>query len=339
MLGAMLILEPPRELLEHWFPGLGVRRLGRLEGGYVNDVFRVECGGEYVLRICVPETRLEMVLWEHDLLDYLGPRVPEVPAPVPAADGATAVEWDGRIASLFPYVEGHRPVRMRRQHRIAAAHTLARIHRAAASFGRAMERPGHSRWWRLDWRENRWWHWSRAHSALARAASEAPGDLDPSLGEIAGVLERHLAVLPKAVEELRWRRLPEHAIHGDYHEGNLGVVDDHVVGVFDWDEARLDWRACELADATWAFCRNPWNDDFDRDAAGDFLAAYRDAGGEVTDAERGVLVLLMRARRLWEALYAVGEWSLHGKDGDEADWYYLAANARALDHLEGIEAL
>jgi Ser/Thr protein kinase RdoA (MazF antagonist) len=142
-------------------------------------------------------------------------------------------------------------------------------------------------------------------------------------------------VLPAALHELAYRGWRTHPLHGDYAAPNLRVQDDRVIGVFDWDETRLDWRACELADAVWAFSRHVANDGFDRESAQDFLDAYQSAGGEVTPGERAELVLLMRARRLWEALFFLGAW----QRGDEISWDYLAENVRALDALDGVEGL
>ena len=69
----------------------------RLEGGWKNELLRY---GEVVLRL--EETTLESAAWEHGLLRFLSPRVPEVVAPLAGPERAE----DGRVASLWPYVEG-----------------------------------------------------------------------------------------------------------------------------------------------------------------------------------------------------------------------------------------
>ncbi len=328
-----MLYEPTQTLLHRWFADEEIRAVARVDGGTVKDVFRVDTArGVFVLRIAEPGTRLDDVLFEQEWVTHIGARLPEVLAPLPAPGGSTAVVDHGRVSTLLPYVPGDAPSRFRPEHRAAAAHTLARIHRVAASVHDPLPRPGWPAWHHLHWERNHWWCWDDLRRALPRAA-DAPDHLDPAA--IAAALGRHIAVLPIALHELAYRGLPAHPLHGDYGAANLRVRDDRIVGVFDWDETRLDWRACELADAIWGFARQVAHDGFDREVALAFLESYREAGGEVSPRERDELVLLMRARRLWEALYFLGDW----QRGQEISWDYLAANVRALDALEGIEAL
>ncbi|MGB9674268.1 MAG: phosphotransferase [Anaerolineales bacterium] len=48
--------------------------------------------------------------------------------------------------------------------------------------------------------------------------------------------------------------LPQLIIHGDFHPGNLKFQDGHVVGLFDFDWAKKDYRLYDLALATFYFC-------------------------------------------------------------------------------------
>ena len=45
-------------------------------------------------------------------------------------------------------------------------------------------------------------------------------------------------------------------IHGDYFRGKLCRGTD-VVGLVDFEEARVDWLAFDLASAVWEFCKLP----------------------------------------------------------------------------------
>ena len=121
--------------------------------------------------------------------------------------------------------------------------------------------------------------------------------------------------------------LPVIPIHNDYFEDNLLYRDGRIVGVVDWDEARLDWRAWDIANATWSFSRVVGEHRMDASIARAFLADYEAAGGEVTNDERGVLLPLIRARLLWETLYELGR----GCRGAMTDWEYLYGNLAALD--------
>ncbi|MPZ99878.1 MAG: phosphotransferase [Dehalococcoidia bacterium] len=322
--------ELPPQLLDRWFPRGGVRLVRRLDGGYLNNVFRVETevGGAYALRVAVPETTPDMVAWEHRLVTHLGRHVPEVVAPLPSPEGGTRIVHGRRVTSLYPFVQGGPADRRDPKHRTAAAATLACIHRAAESAPVLAPRPGHPALDDLQWRENRWWSWQRMQQdPPGQIPENRPGDLDvPAvLNAVAG----HLDVLPRELRRIAQVEWPRHPLHGDYYEGNMRMQAGRVLGVFDWDECRLDWRACEVGDAAWLFARNAESDDVDRGVFDDFVAAYQDAGGELTAAERALLPLLIRARRLWEALYGLGE----PARGREVDWDYLAANLRALEVL------
>lgn len=275
---------------------------------------------------------MDALLCAHDWVTRVAARVPEVPAPLAAPDGSTVIMDGGRATTLLPFIDGDEPSRFRREHRFAAAHTLARIHLAAAAIPDPAPRPGYPAWHHRDWRLNAEWDWDHLRAALPRAA-DAPDHVVPVA--LANTLDRHIAVLPLALKELMHHRWVTHPLHGDYRPGILRMRDDRVVGVFDWDEARLDWRAWDLADAAWSFSVHVAHDDFNREHAREFVAAYMDAEGEVTAAEHAVLVLLMRARRLRDALHDLGQWNA----GDELDWDRLAGTVRALDVLDGVESL
>lgn len=329
-----MLYEPSRALLERWLPGTAPHSVQRLDDGFRHDLFRIDtAGGSYVLKIAPPPASLESVLCAHQWVTTIAARLPEVAAPLATPDGSTAVMDHGRLSTLLPSVAGEHPSRFRREHRNAAAHTLARIHHAAATIPDPPPRPGFPSWQDLDWRRNRWWDWDHLRAALPQAA-DAPEHAQPAT--LATGLERQLGVLPVAVKELAHRQSwASHPLHGDYWPGNLLIRDDRVVGVFDWDETRLDWRAWEVADGAWSFSRHVRRDDFDRAHAREFVAAYEAGGGTVPPFERAHLVLLMRVRLLGEALYGLGRW----QGGDEADWDYVAACARALETLDGVDSI
>jgi len=153
---------------------------------------------------------------------------------------------------VLPFVEGRCPSRFRREHRVAAAHSLARIHHAAATIVDPPPRAGWPAWHHRHWSQNRAWSWPALRRVLP-AAAVVPDRVDPAA--LAASIERHLEVLPVALRELAHRPWATHPLHGDYTKGNLHVRDDRVVAVFDWDESRVDWRAWDIADAAWAFSR------------------------------------------------------------------------------------
>lgn len=309
-------------VVARWLSGTEVRSIEPLTGGDVNQVFRVETEDDvFVLRVYAVETSDVMVAWEHSLLRRTSGVLPEVVAPLVTSDGATFVERDARVVSLWPFVEGRRLDRLIKGDRLAAARMLGRLHAALGGLDGIEARPGYPRWADVDWREHRLWSWSRAD----RAEIGARVDL--------GEFERELEELPAAVRALDASLLPSMAIHGDYYADNLLLVDGEVGAVLDWDECRVDWRAWEIAGAVWAFCRDESRVAIDPRMAVAFLGEYEHAGGVATAAERGTCGLLMRAARLWEAMYVLGEI----QRGVGADWEYFEMNVAAMERLRGFE--
>lgn len=310
-----------------WFPGREIRGVERLLGGDVNDVYRVDFAvgpsniGPLVLRIYAAETTPEMVRWERELIQRLAESVPEAVTPLVTSNGATFIEHGGRVVSLWPFVEGRRADRLVEADRAAAARMLGRLHSASFALEPLDARPGYPPRAQVDWLEHRLWSWS----SVDRSAVGARVDLDQ--------FERTLDELPAAVRELDGSALPAMPLHGDYGADNLLIADGQVVAVLDWDWCRVDWRAWEVSNAIWAFCRDGSRTAVDRGAAAKFLEAYERAGGEVLRAERAAFGLLMRAARLWEALYVLGEI----QRGLAADWDYFQQNVAAIAGLEELD--
>jgi len=266
----------------------------RLEGGWKNELLRL---GDVVLRL--EKTTLESAAWEHELLRFLSPRVPEVVAPLAGPERAE----DGRVASLWPYVDGGPLDRDDEGQRLALADLLARLHRAGLEW-RGGPRPEVPGWAELDLVRNRWWDWElvekppvlvRAYEALVDVVSDPPPLV---LG----------------------------AVHGDVYRGNLLVHHGHIAGLLDWEDARVDWPAWELANAAWEVCKV--EDGLDPARTDAFLGAYEDAGGP---GEHEPFSLLLRSRLTADLLY-----SLTSKARGEAyDPVYVAHLLRALELVDG----
>ena len=118
--------------------------------------------------------------------------------------------------------------------------------------------------------------------------------------------------------------------HGDYYRGNLLVEEDRISAVLDWEECRPDWLAAELGRALWEFCKSETRHTLGRTGAGDFLRAYREAGGPVPETDFDLLVPLNRCVRLVEVLFALDE----ARRGQPWDAGYTLHNLRALENLE-----
>jgi Ser/Thr protein kinase RdoA (MazF antagonist) len=239
-----------------------------LGGGYHNTLLRA---GDWVIRI---EARApESVAWEHGLVGFLAVAIPEVLAPLRALDGSSYLVEGDRVVSLLPFVEGERGGE-------GAAELLARIHLRALEWPAPGQRPGRPSYRDLDWERNDWWDWSvvpkppelvRAFERVRRFVADAPP----------------LVVCP---------------VHGDLAAQNLISRNGRVAALIDWEYARLDWPALELANAAWTLADDPYR----------FVDEYAAAGGP---GEREYLDEGIRLRLVANALYQLtraaegGAWS------------------------------
>jgi Ser/Thr protein kinase RdoA (MazF antagonist) len=225
-----------------------------LAGGWKNELVRY---GDVVLRL--EQTPLASVAWEHLLLRFLGERVPETVVPVAGPE----VWEDGRTASLLPFVEGRALDRDTAEERRAAGELLGRLHRVGVGWD-GPQRPGRSAIAELDLVANDWWDLRIVDKprALVDAYEEMVDFLFDPPPLVVGI------------------------VHGDIDPANLIVCDGAIAGVVDWEYARLDWPAWELANAAWTL-------------GPDVVDAY-DGPAEV-----GLLPTLTRFRHVNDLLYSL----------------------------------
>jgi Ser/Thr protein kinase RdoA (MazF antagonist) len=212
--------------------------------------------GSYVLREA--RSPLESVLWEHELLLFLAPRIAEVVAPLRARDGTTFLVSADRVVSVFPYVDAAPASRGDERVRAELPRLLARLYLAMREWPGMRSRPGGRPSWRdLDWVRNETWDWN--------AVEPTP------------VLERAYAAAREWLESPP--PLTESAVHGDFHPENLLASDRGIEAVLDWEFARVDWPAADLAAAVTVLALGR-DGTFDDRIAANVVAAYVDAGGE-----------------------------------------------------------
>ncbi|MDP9303726.1 MAG: phosphotransferase [Actinomycetota bacterium] len=232
--------------------------------------------GAYIIHDA--KTSLESVLWEHEFLAFLAPRVPEVVAPLAALDGSTFLAVGDHVVSVTPHIPAERADRSAPIVRHEVPRLLARLHQAADEWPRARPRPGRPSWRELDWVANDTWDWT--------------------------VLDR-TALLERAYEASReWLASPpplaESAVHGDFHSDNLLASERGIEGLIDWEFARIDWPASDLAAAVMVLSLQR-DGTIDQRIAEETVAAYVDAGGR---DESYALEPLLRQVLLAVALHA-----------------------------------
>jgi Ser/Thr protein kinase RdoA (MazF antagonist) len=291
------VLPDPDGIAERW----GLAPLPPpepLAGGYKNTLLRY---GDVVVR--VERADPESVAWEHELLAFLAHDVPEVVAPLVASDGSTFFAADGAVVSVVPFLPGGPLNPDDEGQRLQLARLLARVHWVGAAWHRP--RPGRPSFADLDLEANAWWDWRIVEKpAVLTRAFERTG--------------AWLAAAPV---------LARGAVHGDIYRGNLRVRDGRIIGLVDWEEARVDWPAWELANATWEVCKDMSRDELDRERAERFLAAYTDSGGP---GEREPFEPLLRLRLLADALYSL----TRKARGEPYDPEYVSHLLRALERID-----
>ena len=268
-------VEPlPEGIAERY--GLALPAQGeRLRGGASGTLFRA---GDFAVRREHADS--ESVRWEHEFVAFLAEEIDEVLAPLRAVDGSTFYLDEGRIVSVFPFVEGDELRSREGAFRHELPTLLARLHRRAQEWPVPDQRVGMPALRERDWDRNDWWDWSLVEKAppLVRAFEE--------LREWVGNLG-DLCVC---------------AIHGDFHPGNLLVRDGRIVAVVDWQYARRDWPAFELASVVWDIA---WKRDSAAIEPGVRDAVVRDYLGAGGPGEPEVLLPMARLEALVTVLFSL----------------------------------
>jgi Ser/Thr protein kinase RdoA (MazF antagonist) len=252
-----------------------VRRYGLLpvaavaiHNGDEASVWRVQTtagpAGPVVVRVGPAWRTTAEVAWVHDLLDYAAHTLDVAVAPLPARDGTTAFWWRGRPVALFPFVAGTALNREDTHLRREAARLLARVHNTLRRWPDPRPRPpagpdAPSRWPRPP-----------DPSAL----------VDPELDAWHGAWSRgHVGTATP--------------VHGDFYRRNILCQAGRIVGLIDWDEARLEASVREVAWAAWEFGKVDDGTHLDAGRARAFFEAYTGAGGDLpADLEADALPLI-----------------------------------------------
>ncbi len=164
-----------------------------------------------------------------------------IPRILKTMDGRHILDWAGRRFSLYEFVGQPYDPCLHPGQIVSCARTLGILHRAvkdAQVGGKA---------WRDD-------PFSYSMSFIRQAKDRLPEHplCSASKGRVARLLDDLCDLLDKAKQRLMglgWQDLPRSPIHGDYCQFNCRFDKDVVVGVVDWDHARLGPRLLDIAHA------------------------------------------------------------------------------------------
>jgi len=272
-------------LLRNW--GLGTPSEVSVPSSGTNNWVRLLRFGSdgYVIRVQRTADRAEVVA-EHRLLTELARSGLsfEVPAPIPAASGATVVETPVGLATLTRRLPGVHPARSEREMELAG--------RAAGELCAALaDLPlelAPSDWRRpLDTIRPELADLDDLFALLRR---ELPGDASEWLTTRAPEIDREM-------QELR-QRLPVHIVHGDFSLSNVLIAEDRVSAVLDFEIAGLDLR---FADLVTGLAHST------ADQARAFRQGY-DAFTVLSADEEAALPTMFRHRAIGSAIWRTGVW-------------------------------
>lgn len=202
------------------------------------------------------------------------PVAPLIPASSGGADaGGTLIVEEGFAYELFDFIEGDRFDKTPRG-AVWAGEAMARLHK----LGEDVERTG---------AVVASFHASPAVKSALERLGKSLRQADPSadpreIDELATDLRERYERAVEEIDDLGFRRLPTEVVHGDWHPGNLIFRRGRVAAVIDFDSARIEPRATELANGMLQFALRgeagvsplDWPDELDAKRMQGFLHGY-----------------------------------------------------------------
>lgn len=319
-----------------------IAQLSPLTGGEWKQLWRLDGKDRsYVVSISHPTTTVESIAYEHQLLRYLNPQLPQIPAPLLAQDGSTYFIDQGRIVSLLPLMPG--AMADEDEVRLPAARFLAAFHRVGLTYPDRAARPDVPPWHEWDWCADEWPLITAALASTPATTTLAAHRFWQGTGEWASqIIERREQIANERAYFQQWltdlahsdRHLTTGPQHDDFHGNNLLAEGETVTALLDWDDCHPDWLVLDVANATWEFCLDDKAHTLNVGNARRFLQAYADAGGPVTKQEFDLIIPLIRFRRLMEIMNSLQGIVTGGFWDESPD--YLVHNLLSLENLRAI---
>ena len=234
-------------LLNEW-SFLEISKVEPTNQGTVNTTFFVETQTEkYVLKLYNDSITTAQIEYEHSLLTFLRSRNLSfvVPTPIPTSLGETlvTVKQDNSMlrVALLPFIVGNSSDRQNLAHTYAISQTLGELHHALAEFdssGKMAQLPA-------------WGDLNHIHPLVTPL--EVPKLLKLTLMQ----QQRLVKTLTEVIEAAPnlYKILPVQTTHADYLSPNVMLLDNHVVGVLDFEFATSDLRLMDYVAALDHFTR------------------------------------------------------------------------------------
>jgi Ser/Thr protein kinase RdoA (MazF antagonist) len=281
--------------------GLDDTEIHDIRGGRVNKHWRVVAAGgaQYALRRYSVQRSIESIAYEHAVLAHAGARGWPVAEPIPDAAGALAIEHEGALFALFPFLAGAAsPYASARYLHIKGA-MLARLHRDLASAPVAGQRTGFARVWEVDRGD------ATYQDLLREFAREDP--------DASSVLRRYRYSSLRELSRLGYGELDDVVVHWDFHHDNLLFRGGQLSGLLDFDSVHRDARVADIAQSVLLDCLDPPAHNAIRiESLRSLLAGYHEAS-RLTQTEAQLVVPLLFALIIARSAESLRAW-LRGGD-------------------------
>jgi homoserine kinase type II len=289
----MLSAGDVARILAHYEVG-SIRRVAAAPHGFVNETAVVDTDdGRFVVR----RTHRRFSIAAQERRHMLMARAAAYGAPtaplITTRDGRTLLVIDGRGCEVQRFVVGADFDPQRPRQLDSIGRTLAQYHCAVADCA-ALAEPAPPR------------YAPQRIGALVEVLLER--DVMGELHEPLAWYAARASALRARLDDTAYGQLPQTVIHGDIHPDNLLFNGDSLAALLDFDQATVDARLVDLADALVSFCSvkesaggwGVFRGPLDPAAAARLCAAYA-AAAPLTPAERSALPVLI------ETLWLVGE--------------------------------
>ncbi len=222
-------------------------------------------------------------------------------------DNNSMLVLDGRIYELFEYVKGG-GYDGSLDATYDAGRVLGLYHKLLAGFQSDYRPPKGS------------YHGSRAiHEAVGKTGRSLPAEDPEEVAQTLSVLQQAYQSSYESANALGLGDWPVQIVHGDWHPGNMLFRDGRVVGVIDYDSARLQRRAIDLANGALQFSITSGSDDpsqwpeyVDETRLKRFLLAY-DSVNVISKAELKAVPYLMCEAMIAEAILPIAATGSFGR--------------------------
>jgi homoserine kinase type II len=324
-----------------------------IHGGYVNRSFAIRVKRndgqvKYLIRRYNPAIAENEIRFEHALISYFKANGFDLAAGLlPSKTGGTYVKQERTIAgrmhtefwAVFEFLEGEDrytwvDTNVAPEDMISAAEVLADLHQAGQNF-RTPEGAERNQSKINDFLPT----FRQVCAAYSQKAGKTRFDqcFLQHRDHILSVVDR--ALIP--AQDVS--RMPQIPVHCDYHQGNLKYEGSRVIGVFDFDWAKIDLRLFDVALALVYFCVC-----WDGPAAGSlmldklelFLRAYNDrcasktSPGSLSGLEKAYLPSMLAAANLFVLHWTLVDfYSIENPDEDEY-LIYLNHGLKLMDWIE-----